>query len=111
MGDRVAGNPGGSVGDLRAVCMVVAGRPAGREHAWPGVWCDWVWIHVVRGGAGSAEACADVAGGSSQIVDARAFVAGAALIAADSASWRISLWRSADAGTDVAADHYGGQRS
>src|SRR5208337_2856352 len=67
-------------------------------------------VHDLRRAAGRAKACAHVAAGPRAGLDARAPVARTLESADDSVPRRISFWRDADAGLDVAHDYCGRQR-
>src|SRR5258708_37780600 len=69
-----------------------------------------IWIHDFCSGIGRTETCSYVASGPRESMDARAPLAGAVIAAYNLVSWRIPFWRSADAGADVVADYYRGER-
>src|SRR5579884_1354132 len=81
LGDRVRGGSGGFGSDLCSVRAACGGGAARRELLGTRLRRDWVRVHDFCGGAWSAEARADVAAGTRPGMDARTFVAGAAVAA------------------------------
>src|SRR5712671_5572111 len=111
MGAWVAGNFCGGCGGISVRNLDFAGWSARRQRDWVVFWRGGIRVHDFCGGTGSAQASANVAAGAGQSLDEGAFVARVAFATANFVSWRISFWRNADEGVDVAADHHRGQRS
>src|SRR5258708_5570401 len=69
-----------------------------------------VWVHDFFSGIGGTGACSYLARGARGSMDGRGPLGGAVVAAYNLVSWWIPFWRDADAGADVVADYYRGQR-